>query len=327
MITAQGAAGSRVVAVGACRPGPEVTNDAFDGIGSSDAWLRERTGIVSRRHAAPEQSVADMAGEAATDALAGAAMPADEVDLVLLATSSNPHHTPPVAPQVAAGLGIRAAATDVAAGCAGFCYGLSLASDAIRAGSARTAVVIGAEKLSEGLDWSDRSTCPVFGDGAGAVVVSGSDEPGIGPVVWGSDGTRADLISMSRSCADSFATPEEGRPYLRLRGPELFVWAAKEVVPLGRRACELAGIAPEDLAAFVPHQANLRLTEFLASALPATGAVVADDVTRSANTSAASVPLALHDLVTRGRVQSGDPALLVAFGAGLCFAGQVVACP
>jgi 3-oxoacyl-(acyl-carrier-protein) synthase III len=320
-------AGSRIAGIGAHRPGPLVGNDAFDSIGSSDAWVRKRTGIVGRRFAAAEESVIEMALAATRDALAGARLEPSEVDLLLVATSSNPVQTPAVAPQVTARLGIGAAATDVAAGCAGFCYGLALASDAVRGGSAQAAVVVGAEKLSDGLDFSDRSTCPLFGDGAGAAVVAAADSPGIGPVVWGSDGTRSDLIGMSRTWREFVAAPEQGQPYLRVKGVDLLMWAAKEVVPVARRACDLAGVAPEELAAFVPHQANMRLVTYLAGALKLTDAVVADDGMRSANTSAASVPLALHDLVDRNEVRSGDLALLVAFGAGLCFAAQVVACP
>jgi 3-oxoacyl-(acyl-carrier-protein) synthase III len=288
--------------------------------------VQKRTGIVSRRFAA-EESVVDLALAATTDALAGAQINPANVGLLLVATSTNPVQTPAVAPQLAARLGVGAAATDLAAGCAGFCYGLALASDAVRGGSVETAVVVGAEKLSDGLDWSDRSTCPLFGDGAGAVVVTAADAPAIGPVAWGSDGTRADLIGMSRTWPEFLAAPNEGRPYLRLKGVDLFMWAAKEVVPLAQRACELAGVTPDDLAAFVPHQSNMRLVEYLARALGLRNAVIADDGARSANTSAASVPLALHDLVDRGAVGSGDLALLVAFGAGLCFAAQVIACP
>src|SRR4029079_16010746 len=146
----------------------------------------------------------------------------------------------------------------------------------------------GAEKLSDGLDWSDRRTCTLFGDGAGAAVVRAASRPAIGPVAWGSDGTRSELIATAPSWREFVNTPDLGRPFLRIQGAELALWAARVVLPEARRACAMAGIAPHELKAFVPHQANLRLTEFLARSLGVGEAVVADDVVRSANTSAAS---------------------------------------
>jgi 3-oxoacyl-[acyl-carrier-protein] synthase III len=211
------------------------------------------------------------------------------------------------------GLGAsRAGAFDINAACAGFCYGLSVAADAVRSGTARTVVVPGAETLSDWVDWHDRRSAILFGDGAGAAVVGIGETSGIGPVVWGSDGSRAGLIDV----------PVGGK--LRLDGPAVFRWATTSLAGVARTACDAAGIAPTDLAAFVPHQANLRIVEAVARRLGAPDAVVADDITDTGNTSAASVPLALGRLRDEGRVAAGDRALLLAFGAGLTWAGQVV---
>ncbi len=323
--------GARIAGLGAHRPKDVVGNAAFAAIGSSDAWLRARTGIVSRHRAAPDESVVDMAVAAAEEALAAAGVPAGDVGLVLMATSSNPRQTPGLAPELASRLGARGAgASDVVAGCAGSGYALAFAAQAVAAGAAGHALVVGAERLSDGLDPGDRATRPLFGDGAGALVVSAcaAGEPGIGPVVWGSDGDRRHLIGMTRSWQDHADDPGGGRPYLTMQGQQLFMWAARALVPVARRACEAAGVEPHELAAFVPHQSNLPLVRYLARALGVgAGAAVSDDVVVSANTSAAAVPLALHRLVADGRVTRGASALLLGFGAGLTYTAQVVAVP
>ena len=304
---------------GAHRPAHREDNTAVaERTGSSDTWIRERTGIVTRGVAGEDESVVDMGVSAGGKALASAGVDPADVGLVLLATCSMPGPLPGGSPELAARLGARSAGTsDVAAGCAGFTYALALAADAVRTGTADHVLVVGSEKLLPLVDPHDRGTAFIFGDGAGAVVVSAADTDGIGPVVWSHDGDQADRLAI------------EGTPlYFRMEGRAVYRWATTTLPDLARRACARAGVAVEDLAAFVPHQANLRITESVVKALglPATVAV-ARDIVDSGNTSAASIPLALARLVEEGQVRSGDLALLLGFGAGLTAAGQVVRVP
>ncbi len=312
--------GVRLTAVAGERPATQVANAELPAeLDVDDAWVRARTGIAARGLAAEGQGVAELAAAAGAKALAAAGLSGSEVDLLVLATCTPRVPVPATAPTVAARLGSGGAAFDLNAGCAGFCTALAMAADAVRGGSCERALVVGAERLSDWVDWTDRRTAVLFGDGAGAVVLEACDpgHDGVGPVVWGSDGGRAHLIS----------TPEDTRT-IRMDGPAVFRWAVPQVATVAREACARAGVEPRELAAFVPHQANLRIVEGAARALGLTAAtVVADDVTTSGNTSAASVPLALARLVEAGRVAPGAPVLLVAFGAGLSWAGQVIRCP
>jgi 3-oxoacyl-[acyl-carrier-protein] synthase-3 len=221
---------------------------------------------------------------------------------------------------VAHKLGIHApGAFDLNTACSGFSYGLGTADHAIRAGASRNALVIGAERLSDFTDWTDRSTCIIFGDGAGAAVVGPTaegEEPGVGPVVWGSAPEKGDAVRI-----------EGWRPYIQQEGQAVFRWATTALAPLALQACERAGVNPTEIAAFVPHQANARIIDGIAKRLGAPNAVVAKDIVESGNTSAASVPLALSKLVERREVPSGAPVLLFGFGGGLTYAGQVIRCP
>jgi len=231
-----------------------------------------------------------------------------------------PSPIPNAAGQVAERIGIKAAgAFDLNAACAGFCYGLGVASDLIRSGSAGKVLVIGAEKLTDVVDPQDRSTAIIFADGAGAALVGPSDEPGIGPVAWGSAGDLVDMIYM-----------REHR-YLYQEGQAVFRWATTQIAPIAMRAVELAGLELSDVDVLIPHQANLRIVEAIAKRLRAKGAredlVVADDIRYSGNTSSASIPLALDHMRAAGTVKTGDVVLLVGFGAGLSYAGQVIICP
>jgi 3-oxoacyl-[acyl-carrier-protein] synthase-3 len=308
-----------LLGTGSHRPALRQDNLAIaERTGSSDSWIRDRSGIVTRGVAADGESVVDMAVSAGAKALAAAGTPAADVGLVLLATCSMPGPLPGGSPAVAARLGAtRAGATDIGAGCAGFTYALALAADAVRAGSADTVLVIGSEKLTPMVDPDDRATAFLFGDGAGAAVVGCADTDGIGPVVWSNDGAQAERLVI------------DGSPLrLRMDGRAIYRWATTSLPDLARRACTAAGLEPQELAAFVPHQANLRITESVVKslALP-TSVVVARDVVDSGNTSAASVPLALNRLQENGAVTTGDPVLLLGFGAGLTAAGCVVRCP
>jgi 3-oxoacyl-[acyl-carrier-protein] synthase-3 len=308
---------SRILGLGERRPVHVMTNDELPaGLDTNDEWIQQRTGIARRGVAGPDESVVSMATEAAHKAVADAGVDPARVGLVILATCSMPQPIPGGAAQIATGLGARSSgAYDLNAACAGFCYGLSAASDAIRLGNVDYAVVVGAEKITDWLDWSDRSSAILFGDGAGAAIVGPSDEPGIGPVVFGSDGSAAGLIDMN---------PENR---LRLDGPAVFRWATTSLGEVALAVCEAAGVDPSELAAVVPHQANLRIINTLARQIGAANAVIADDVIDAGNTSAASVPLALARLRREGRVASGDLALTLAFGSGLTWAGSVVVIP
>jgi 3-oxoacyl-[acyl-carrier-protein] synthase-3 len=315
------AIGSKIIAVGHYQPARVLTNeDLAQIVDTSDEWIRDRVGIVTRRIADTE-TVADMATAAAGKALANSGLSATDIDLVAVATCSSVDRCPNVATRVAAKLGIHApAAYDLNTACSGYEYALATVDHAIRAGAARNAIVIGAEKLTDFTDWTDRTTCILFGDGAGAAVVSpvaDGEEPGIGPVVWGSAPEKGEVLLI-----------EGWRPYIVQSGQAVFRWATGALPALALKACHAAGIEPSDLAAFVPHQANLRIIEPLARKLKlAEDAVVARDIIESGNTSAASVPLALSKLVEKGAIPSGAPVLLFGFGGGLTYAGQVVRCP
>jgi 3-oxoacyl-[acyl-carrier-protein] synthase-3 len=308
---------SRILGLGERRPVWAMTNhDLPPTLDTNDEWIRQRTGIASRGIAGADETVVSMASDAARKAVADSGVDPATVGLVILATCSMPQPIPGGAAQVATAIGAgRSGAFDVNAACAGFCYGLAIASDAVRTGSVDHAVVIGAEKISDWLDWNDRSSAILFGDGAGAAVVGPSDQPGIGPVVFGSDGTGFDLIAMNPANR------------LRIDGPAVFRWATSSMGEVALEICAAAGVDPSELAAVIPHQANLRIVNALARQIGATDAVVADDVVDAGNTSAASVPLALARLRREGKVTTGDLALTLAFGSGLTWAGSVVTVP
>jgi 3-oxoacyl-[acyl-carrier-protein] synthase III len=313
--------GSRILAFGGYQPDKVVTNDDLAKIvDTNDEWIRSRVGIESRRVAAANETVADMAEAAGAKALAASGLSPASIDLVIVATCSPDVPIPNVAATVAHRLGIGApAAYDLNAACAGFCYALAAASDSVRAGSARYALVIGAEKMTAWLDWTDRSTCIIFADGAGAAVVgvTGDGEPsGIGPVVWGSAGDMADKITIT-----------EDTHSIRQDGQAVFRWATTAMHPVALEACTRAGISPADVSAFIPHQANLRIIEAIARRLGIPRERVADDIVHAGNTSSASIPLALSRMAEQGRLQPGTPALLLGFGAGLSYAAQVITVP
>ncbi|MFS8479012.1 MAG: beta-ketoacyl-ACP synthase III [Micromonosporaceae bacterium] len=309
--------GSRILALGHYQPARVLTNDELARmVDTSDEWIRDRVGIVTRR-IADSETVADMAAAAAEKALAGSGLTASDVDLVIVATCSAVDRVPNVSTRVAARLNIQApGAYDINTACSGFSYALATADHAIRAGAARNVIVVGAEKLSDVTDWTDRATCILFGDGAGAAVVTAADDPQIGPVVWGSAPERGDAVRI-----------EGWRPYIQQEGQAVFRWATTALAPIARQACERAGVAPEEIAAFVAHQANGRIIDGIAKRLGMPQALIAKDIVESGNTSAASIPLALSKLVERREVPSGAPVLLFGFGGGLTYAGQVVRCP
>ena len=320
-----------LLGVGAYRPARVVSNDEIcEQIDSSDEWIRTRTGITSRRFAGEHETVVSMSLSAAESALASAGVTPDQVGCVIVATVTHLYQTPSAAAEIAHKIGATpAAAFDISAACAGFCYGLSLASDMVRGGSAEHVLVIGVERLSDITDPFDRSTAFIFADGAGAAVVGPSDTPGIGPVVWGSDGSQLDLIRQEEAWDEAFR--REGGPawpHMRMEGNPVFRWASFEMAKVAKRALDAAGVSPDDLDVFVPHQANMRITDAMVRAMGLPERVaVARDIAEQGNTSAASVPLALERMLATGQAKSGDLALLIGFGAGLVYAAQVARIP
>ena len=324
-----GSKGSRILAYGAARGDLDVPNDDLVGpIDSSDEWIRQRTGIVTRTRASHDVLALDLATDAGREAIERAGIDPAQIDLVIVATISNVRQTPSISAVVADRVGANpAAAYDANAACAGFSYAVAQADALIRAGAAHYALVIGAEKLSDIVDPTDRSISFLLGDGAGAVVMGPSDEVGIGPVVWGSDGSKADSVGMNATLIE-YRDGEAAWPTLRQEGQTVFRWAVWEMAKAARRAIEAAGVAPEDIAAFVPHQANMRIIDELAKQLKLPEhVVIGRDIATTGNTSAASIPLATHRLLEEHSELSGGLCLQIGFGAGLVYSGQVVRLP
>ncbi len=325
-----GAQHARILGVGAYRPSRVVTNDEIcEHIDSSDEWIRERSGIITRHFAAADESVVDMAAAASEKALAGAGVSADRVDAVIVGTVTHLWQTPSAAAELAFRLGTGTpAAFDISAACAGFSYGLAIAQDLIKGGSATHVLVVGVEKLSDLTDPTDRGTAFIFGDGAGAVIVGPSDVPAIGPVVWGSDGEQTEAIIQDTPWDVLRDDPGHKFPSLRMSGPQVFRWAVYEMAKVAQEALDVAGITAADLDAFIPHQANMRITDAMMKqlALP-DSVVVARDIAETGNTSAASIPLAMGRMLEEGQIKSGDVALIIGFGAGLVYSAQVVVVP
>jgi 3-oxoacyl-[acyl-carrier-protein] synthase-3 len=324
-----GPAHTRIYAYGAARGENVVPNDDLVGpIDSSDEWIRQRTGIITRTRAESGTTAIDLAADAAREAVERSGVAPEKIDAVIVATISNPKQTPSVSAIVADRIGATpAAAYDLNAACAGFAYGVAQADALIRGGVAHYAVVVGAEKLSDIVDPTDRSISFLLGDGAGAAVVGPSDTPGVGPTVWGSDGSKAELVGMNATLTE-FRDGAVPWPTLRQEGPSVFRWAVWEMVKVARQALEAAGVSPADLAAFIPHQANLRIIDEFAKQLKLPASVtIAHDIETTGNTSAASIPLAAHRLLEEHPELSGGLALQIGFGAGLVFGAQVVVLP
>jgi len=324
-----GPAYTRIYSFGAARGENAVPNDDLIGpIDSSDEWIRQRTGIITRVRADKGTDAIDLAAIAGAEAIEKSGIAADRIDLVIVATISNPKQSPSVSAIVADRVGANpAAAYDINAACAGYSYAVAQADALIRAGVAHYALVIGAEKLSDVVDPADRSISFLLGDGAGAAVIGPSDTPGISPAVWGSDGSKADAVGMNGTLTQ-FRDGEVPWPTLRQEGQTVFRWAVWEMAKVAREALDRAGVEPSDIAAFIPHQANMRIIDEFAKQLklPET-TVIARDIETTGNTSAASIPLASHRLMAEHPELSGGLALQIGFGAGLVFAAQVVVLP
>jgi 3-oxoacyl-[acyl-carrier-protein] synthase-3 len=322
--------GSRILSVGTYRPDRIVPNSVIaENTGRSEEWIVQRSGIHNRRYAGPEELLPTMAATAAGKAIASAGIEAGQLDVVVAATITHMVQTPALAVDVAHRLGAaQAAAFDVSAACAGFCHAVSLASDMVRLGQAEHILVIGAERMSDILDHHDPDTAFLFADGAGAVVVGRSETPGIGPVVWRADGSRSNALNMSSFWTRDLIDDPTPWPVIRMAGWKVYRWATNELVPAAHRILELSGLTADQVDVFIPHQANMLITDHLVSELGLRpDAVIARDITESGNTSAASIPLAMEQLLSSGQAKSGDTALLLGFGAGLVFAGQIVHLP
>jgi 3-oxoacyl-[acyl-carrier-protein] synthase-3 len=320
---------SKIYSLGAARGNLTVTNDDVAGpINSSDEWIRQRTGIITRKRAGKDQSLMDMAFEASNEAIAKAGIKPSEIEAVIFSTITHPYQTPSAAALLAELVGANPApAFDISAACAGYCYGIAQADALVRSGTAKYVLVVGGEKLTDYIDPTDRSISFLLGDGAGAAVVGPSDSPGISKSVWGSDGSKWDAVGMTGSLLD-FRDGTGPWPTLVQEGQSVFRWAVWEMVKVAKQALEVAGVKPDELAALVTHQANERIIDEMAKqlALPES-VVVARDIITTGNTSAASIPLAMHALLAEGRIKSGDLALQIGFGAGLAYGAQVVVVP
>ena len=320
---------SRIYSLGAARGDLVVSNDDVAGpINSSDEWIRQRPGIATRRRASASQSLMDLSVEASNEAIKKAGIDAAEIDAVILATISFPYQTPSGASLLSELVGAKGAASyDISAACAGYCYGIAQADSLVRSGTAKYVLVVGAEKLSDFIDPTDRSISFLLGDGAGAAVVGASDHPGIAKTVWGADGANWDKVGMTDSIID-FRDGKAPWPTLIQEGQSVFRWAVWEMAKVAKEALDAAGLEAEDLSALVTHQANERIIDELAKQLGIPeSVVVAKDIVDTGNTSAASIPLAMHRILSEGKVTSGGYALQIGVGAGLAYAAQVVELP
>ena len=336
LVAPEGSKHARILGVGGYRPERVVTNEEVcEFIDSSDQWIRERSGIITRRIANEQETVTFMAEAAARNAIENSGIELAQIDALLVATVTHPFQTPAAAPLIATNLGLNGIpAFDISAACAGYCYGISLANDMVRSGSARNVLVIGVEKLSDFTDKHDRGTAFIFADGAGAAIVGPSDTPGIGPTVWGSDGEQWATIQQRESWLDvrrswtQESAQERTWPSIGMAGQSVFRWAVWGMAPVAQKALEAAGITADDLDAFIPHQANMRIIDAMIKQLKLPADIpVARDIAEQGNTSAASIPLATERMLREGEAPHGGLALQIGFGAGLAYAAQVVVLP
>ncbi len=296
---------------------------------TSDEWIQTRTGIRERRIAGPGEHTSALSIAAGRAALARAGLDAAQIDTVILATCTPDRPFPATACAIQAGVGARrAAAFDVVAACSGFVYGLQVATSMVRSGAARNVLFVACDIFTHFINWNDRNTCVLFGDGAGAVVLQPSSEPaGLLSCVLGADGEQEDLMAVDAGGTRLPATPElleQGRQYVYMNGREIFKHAVREMAASSLDAIQAAGLSTDDIALVIPHQANLRIVEATAKRLEVPMDRVFVNLDRYGNTSAASVPIALVEAVEQQRLRKGDYALLTAFGGGLTWASAVI---
>jgi 3-oxoacyl-[acyl-carrier-protein] synthase-3 len=320
---------TRILGLGAARGDLVVSNDELvEAIDSSDEWIRQRTGIIERRRASKGLNAVDLAETAAREAIAKAGIEPSQIGAVLVSTISNVAVTPSMATLLTDRLGATPApAFDISAACAGYTYGIAQADALIRSGAAEYVLVVGAEKLSQYVHPQDRSISFLLGDGAGAAVIGPSDIPGISKTIWGSDGSKWDAVGMNATF-EEYLDKVKPWPTMRQDGQTVFRWAVWEMAKVAKQALDAAGVMPDDLVAFIPHQANMRIIDELAKQLKLPETVtIARDIETTGNTSAASIPLATHRLLDENPGLSGGLALQIGFGAGLVYGAQVVVLP
>jgi 3-oxoacyl-[acyl-carrier-protein] synthase-3 len=319
----------RLVGWGKCVPEKVLTNSDLEKmVDTSDEWIVTRTGIRERRIAAEGETTASLSVVAARQALNRAGLRASDLDLILVATSSPDYFVPPVSSMIQHQLGAQCGAFTLVAGCTGFVYGLATAQQFISSGAYRNVLVIGAEVISRNIDWTDRNTCVLFGDGAGAVVLQASDEPtGVLSFVLGSDGAGAEhlmvrgggvVMPMSQRVVD------ERAHYIRMNGREVFKFATRVLARATVEAIDKSGLTIDDVDLFIPHQANSRIIELAARQLGLPMDKVFVNIDRYGNTSAASIPVALVEAIEQGRCTENSTVVMVGFGAGLTWASAVV---
>jgi len=318
-----------ILGTGSRVPDTIVTNlDLEKRLDTSDEWIRTRTGIKARRIVADNESTSDLAIAAARKALDDAGVTAQELDLLIVATLTPDYVMPATAVVVQEALGATTcAAFDLNAACSGFCYGLDIASNMLATGAYRKALVIGAEVMSRTVDWTDRSTCVLFGDAAGAVVLGHVDQGGVLGSVLGADGRGANLLYIPSGGYKEPATPEAiaaKRNCMVMNGREVYRFAVQVMGEAAVNALTRCGLTPADVALFVPHQANIRIIESAAKRLGLPSEKVFVNVDKYGNTSAASIPLALDEAVREGRIHEGDIVVTVGFGAGLTWGANVI---
>jgi len=314
---------SRIAGTGSYLPPRVMTNAEFAArLDTSDAWIRERTGIVQRHIADKSQASSDLALEASRRALQAAGMAADQIDLIIVATSTPDYVFPSTACLLQAKLGVKgSAAFDVQAVCSGFVYGLATADSFIKSGQYKKALVVGAEVFSRILDWNDRGTCVLFGDGAGAVVLVSSEKPGIHASVLRADGSQAGMLSVPGNvCGGSVI----GSPFLQMNGQAVFKFAVKVLDESARETVAAAGLQLADIDWLIPHQANVRILDATARKLGLPPAKLVVTVDHHGNTSAASVPLALDEFVRAGKIRPGHRVLLQGVGGGFTWGSSLV---
>ena len=307
---------ARLIGTGSCLPGNPVTNNdlAERGIDTNDEWVVTRTGIRSRYLAEPGTTSSELGLVAAQRALEMANVAASELDLIIVATSTPDFIFPSTACLIQGRLGNKgAAAFDVQAVCSGFAYALGIADKFIRSGSHKKVLVIGAEVFSRILDWSDRGTCVLFGDGAGAVVLEASEKPGILATAMHADGSLSGILNVPGQIAGGQVT---GDPFLRMDGPAVFKFAVRVLADIAEEVCQVAGVKTSDVDWLIPHQANIRIIEATGKRLGIDREKVIVTVAHHGNTSAASVPLALDEAVRDGRIQRGQKVLVEGVGGG-----------
>lgn len=307
---------ARIAGVGSFLPGQPVSNlDLIArGIDTSDDWIVSRTGIKSRHLADIGVTSSSLAFEASRRALASANIGADEIDLIIVATSTPDFIFPSTACFLQEKLGnVGAMAFDIQAVCSGFVYALSVAEKFIRSGSHRKALVVGAEVFSRILDWEDRATCVLFGDGAGAVVLEASEKPGIMATATHADGSHHGILSVPGNVCGGKVT---GDPFLRMDGQAVFKFAVRVLADVAKECCAAAGISSADVDWLIPHQANIRIIESTSKKLGLPAEKVVVTVDQHGNTSAASIPLALDAAVRDGRIQRGQKIMLEGVGGG-----------